>query len=255
MADASLPREPLARVASGGEPAYRRLAALAGFVMRHATREEWGEADSLPAAGGVLVVGNHVSYVDPVAMARFLIWHGRWPRFLGKAELWKIPGVARLARACGQIPVWRGTARARDSLAAALTALEKGECVVIYPEGGRTRDPDIWPQLHRTGAARLALGTGCPVVPVGIWGSQDVMPGRRLTWPRVMPPRRVRVLMGPPVDLAGLVGRQDDPDAVAEARRRIWVATTRLVERLRGEASPAGVWDPRRGERTDLQRP
>lgn len=244
---ASLARRPLREVAAGGEPVFRGLGALVGFVFRHATAEEWDDAAALPASGGVLVVGNHVSYVDPLAVGRYLIWHGRWPRFLGKAELWRIPVIGWLARACRQIPVLRGTAQARDSLAAARTALDAGECVAIYPEGGRTRDPDLWPQAHRTGAARLALATGHPVIPVGVWGTQDVMPGRRLSWPRLG--CRIRVLMGQPVDLDDLVGRDDDPNAVAEAGRRIMAAITRLVEQLRGEVAPDGVWDPRQGER------
>lgn len=244
-----LPRRPLRRVARGGEPVYRGLAAFVGLVFRHATAEEWGDATALPSTGGVLVVGNHVSYVDPIAVGRYLIWNGRWPRFLGKSELWKLPVVGWLARACRQIPVQRGTVRAADSLAAARTALDAGECVAIYPEGGRTRDPDLWPQTHRTGAARLALGTGHPVLPVAIWGSQDVMPGRRLGIPRVFPPRRIQIVMGSPVDLADLAGRADDPKAVAEAGRRIMADITALVEQLRGEPAPVGVWDPRRNER------
>lgn len=243
----ALTRRPLRQVAVGGERVYRALGAFVGFIFRHGTREEWGNADALPRTGGVLVVGNHVSYVDPLAAGRYLIWNGRWPRFLGKAELWRVPVMGWLARECRQIPVLRGTDRARDSLAAARTALDAGECVAIYPEGGRTRDPDLWPQAHRTGAARLALATGHPVVPVAVWGTQDVMPGRRLTWPR--PGRRIRVEMGNPIDLADLVGREDEPAAVAEAGRRIMAAITALVEELRGERAPEGVWDPRRGER------
>lgn len=249
MTSNALVRRPLRSVARGGERAYRGLAALAGWVFRHGTAEEWGPADALPRTGGVLIVSNHVSYVDPVAIGRYLIWNGRWPRFLGKSELWRVPVIGWLARACKQIPVQRGTSKAADSLAAARTALDAGECVAIYPEGGRSRDPELWPQLHRTGAARLALSTGHPVVPIGVWGSQDVLPGRTLTWPRLIPPRRIQVVMGPAVELGDLVGRDDDPTAVAEAGRRIMAAITSLVEELRGEPAPERVWDPRVGER------
>ena len=244
-----LPRRALEKVAIGGEPVYRGLASLVGFVFRHGTREEWGDAAALPRTGGVLVVANHVSYLDPLAMGRYLIWNGRWPRFLGKSEVWKIPVISWLARGCRQIPVQRGTIRAADALAAARAALDAGECVGIYPEGGRTRDPDLWPQTHRSGAARLALSTGNPVVPVGVWGTQDVMPGRRVTWPRVFPRQHIRLVMGPPVPLDDLMGRANDPRAVAEAGHRIMAAITALVEELRGESAPEGVWDPRRGER------
>ena len=148
------PRErwPLRRAApTGGEPVYRGLAAFAGLVFRHGTREVWDDAAQLPATGGVLVVPNHVSYVDPIAVGRYLIWHGRWPRLLGKAELWRMPLIGWLARSSGQIPVERGSANARLALDAAVDALARGECVVIYPEGTRTRDPDLWPMAPRTG--------------------------------------------------------------------------------------------------------
>lgn len=248
---ASLARRSLAdAVPAGGEPTYRRLGALVGRVLSRFTREDWDDAAALPATGGVLIVSNHVSYVDPLAVGRYLIWHGRWPRFLGKADLWRIPGISALAKGCGQIPVARGTSRAKDSLAAAIAAVRAGECVAIYPEGTRTRDPELWPMLPRTGAARLALTTGAPVVPVTHWGTHDVMPGRRLSFPRVFPPRRIVIRMGQPVDLADL-GHNTDPESVHEAGRRIMAAITAGVEQLRGEPAPEGVWDGRRGVRVE----
>ena len=50
-----------------------------------------------------------------------------------------------------------------------------GECVVVYPEGTITRDPDLWPMVGKSGAARIALATGCPVIPIGQWGAQEVL--------------------------------------------------------------------------------
>ena len=177
-----------------------------------------------------------------------MIWSGRWPRYLGKAELWSTPVVGWFARKCGQIPVLRNTAQARDALAPAQAALERGECVGIYPEGGRTRDPDLWPMTARTGVARLALSTGVPVIPTANWGTHLIMPGRRLTWPRLWPRKTIRVVMGDPVPLSDLYGRTD-VEAMRIATDRIMDAVTILVEGLRGETRPAGVWDPRKGER------
>lgn len=244
------PRErwPLRRAApTGGEPVYRGLAAFAGLVFRHGTREVWDDAAQLPATGGVLVVPNHVSYVDPIAVGRYLIWHGRWPRLLGKAELWRMPLIGWLARSCGQIPVERGSANARLALDAAVAALARGECVVIYPEGTRTRDPDLWPMAPRTGAARMALKTGVPVLPLAHWGTHEVMPGTRVTWPR--PGRRLEVVIGSPVELDDLRATPDDPAAVREAADRIMAAVTELVAQVRGEKAPSGRWDPRAGRR------
>lgn len=232
--------------APGDGAAYPFLGRLVGFVYRNGTKEEWDDAAQLPKEGGVLVVGNHVSYADVLATGRYLIWHGRWPRYLGKAELWKIPVVSYFAKACGQIPVHRGTAHARDALSSAEAALKRGECVSIYPEGGRTHDPDLWPQTARSGAGRLALATGVPVIPIANWGTHEIMPGKRLTWPRLG--ARIQIKMGDPVDLSDLQGRTD-LEAGHIATDRIMAAVTKLVEELRGEKAPELVWDKSQGKR------
>ncbi len=230
------------------QPAYRRLVRVGGWLLRHLTDQDWGPADSLPKTGGVLVVANHISNFDPPVLAHFLVWNGRWPRALGKSEIWRVPVLGRLARACGQIPVERNTERARDSLVHAREAIEAGECVLIYPEGTRTADPDLWPMTARPGAALLALETGCPVVPLGQWGAQDVMPGRKLTWPRLFPRKTMVFRLGDPVDLSDLVGRTDTA-AVHEATTRIMDAITTLVAGIRGLEPPAGRFDVRVGRR------
>ncbi|HHU38786.1 MAG TPA: 1-acyl-sn-glycerol-3-phosphate acyltransferase [Propionibacterium sp.] len=247
--DSRRSQQPLRTPSAPGEgPVYRRLAKFAGVVLRATSREVWDDAAALPQHGGMVLVSNHVSYLDVLAVGRYIIWSGRWPRYLGKAELWKTPVVGWFARKCHQIPVLRNSAQARDALAPAQAALERGECVGIYPEGGRTRDPDLWPMTARTGVARLALATGVPVIPTANWGTHRIMPGRKLTWPRLWPRKTVRVVMGEPVELADLHGRTD-VEAMRIATERIMDAVTGLVEELRGEPRPGGVWDPRKGER------
>lgn len=232
--DATRPRTKLRTPpAPGDDPTYHRLAAFAGWVMKVISREEWDAASQLPATGGVLIVSNHVTYVDPVALGKYLIWSGRWPRYLGKASLWRVPIVGFLARHCHQIPVQRGTDRAKDALVHARVALEQGECVAIFPEGGRTRDPGFLPMRGRTGAARLALATGVPVLPTAHWGTHEIMPPRRFAIPRLWARSRIRVIMGDPVDLSDLAGRDDDPESVREASDRIMAAVTALVHDLR----------------------
>lgn len=248
MASVVKPRsaQPLRTPSAPGEgPVYRRLPLFAGFVMRLISREEWDDAHQLPQDGGVLVVSNHVTYVDAIALGRYLIWNGRWPRYLGKSELWKVPIVGWFARKCHQIPVERGTARAKDSLAAARAALEDGRCIAIFPDGGRTKDPDLWPMRARTGVARLALATGVPVIPTAHWGSHLIMPARQFRIPKIWPKETIQVVMGDPVDLADLVGR-DDAQAIREAADRIMAAVVVLVEELRGEPAPERLWDSRR---------
>ncbi|MCC6494838.1 MAG: 1-acyl-sn-glycerol-3-phosphate acyltransferase [Propionibacteriaceae bacterium] len=230
------------------QPAYRRLGHIGGWMLRRLTRQDWGPATSMPKTGGIIVVANHISNFDPPVVAHFLIWNGRWPRTLGKSEIWKVPLLGRLATACGQIPVERNTSRARNSLVHAEAALAAGECVLIYPEGTRTADPELWPMTARPGAARLALKTGCPVVPVGQWGAQDVMPGKKLTWPRFFPRKTMHFRVGEPVDLSDLAGHVDAV-AVAEANDRIMSAITALVGEIRGEEPPADRFDIRLGRR------
>lgn len=230
------------------QPAYRRLAKVGGSILRYLTRQDWGPADPLPKSGGILVVANHISNFDPPVVAHFLVWNGRWPRTLGKSEIWDVPLLGRLATACGQIPVERNTSRARNSLVHAEEAIAAGECVLIYPEGTRTADPDLWPMTPRPGAARLALKTGCPVIPLGQWGAQDVMPGKKLVWPRFFPRKTMHFRVGEPVDLSDLLGRVD-AIAVAEAGARIMAAITGLVAQIRGEEPPTERYDMRAGRR------
>ena len=86
------------------------------------------------------------------------------------------------------------------------------------------------------------------MIPTANWGTHLIMPGRRLTWPRLWPRKTIRVVMGDPVPLSDLYGRTD-VEAMRIATDRIMDAVTILVEVLRGETRPAGVWDPRKGER------
>ena len=230
------------------QPTYRRLAWVGGGLLRLLTRQDWGPADNLPAAGGVIVVANHISNFDPAALAQFLIWHGRWPRALGKADLWQVPVIAWLATQCGQIPVERNTARAGNALVPAEEALKRGECVLIYPEGTITADPDGWPMTAHAGAARLALSTGFPVVPIGQWGAQQVMGGKKPTFPTFFPRSTMTLRVGEPIDVTDLAGRTDRA-AVLEVGRRMMASITALVAGIRGEVAPTERYDLRAGRR------
>lgn len=230
------------------QPVYRRTVRIVGALVRAMVDCDWDDAANLPREGAVLVVSNHISDFDPVALAQYLIWNGRWPRALGKSDLWKIPGIGHLARATGQIPVERNTERAKDALVHAKQALAAGECVVIYPEGTITADPQTWPMTARPGAARLALSTGVPVVPVAQWGANEVMPGKKPTWPRLWPRKTMIMRAGAPIDLSDL-GDPDDPAAVTKASARIMAALTAMLADIRGEEPPEMVYDIRVGHR------
>lgn len=139
------------------------------------TKRDWIDGEKVPATGGCIVVVNHVSHLDPMTLGHFLYEHGRLVRYLAKDALFRTPVLKHIVRDAGQIPVARQTDRAVSAYDAAVEAVRRGECVGVYPEGTITRDPDGWPMRGKTGAARIALATGAPVVPIGQWGAQEVL--------------------------------------------------------------------------------
>jgi 1-acyl-sn-glycerol-3-phosphate acyltransferase len=222
-------------------------------IMRPLTKRDWRYQDKLPQTGGVILVANHISNADPLAVGQFLAYSGRWPRFLAKASLFEIPLVGRIIAACGQIPVWRESTHSKDALIAAAEAIEQGRALVIYPEGTITRDPDLWPMRGKTGAARLTLTTGCPIVPVGQWGAQELMPGRRPSFPRLFPRKTLRVAVGDPVPLDDLREKPVTVATLDETTTRIMDAITVLVAELRAATPPALRYDPDREQTTGDQ--
>jgi 1-acyl-sn-glycerol-3-phosphate acyltransferase len=122
-------------------------------------------------------------------------------------------------------------------------AVNAGKAVVVYPEATITRDPDLWPMKGKSGAARIALETGCPVIPVGQWGAQDILPPYTKK-PHLLPPRKKLVQsIGEPVDLADLAAKERTPEVIAEATDRIMAAITAELEKIRGEKAPVERYD------------
>jgi len=208
------------------------------------TRRDWRGAEHLPSTGGFVVCPNHISHVDPFAFAHFLYDNGYPPFFLAKSEVFEIPVLGRLLTSAQQIPVYRGTSQAAKAFSAAVAAVQDGRCVPIFPEGTLTRDPQMWPMTARTGAARVALTTRCPVIPVAQWGPQEIMKpyGKAM---HLFPRKTMQVLAGPPVDLSDLYDRSEDVATLKEATTRILDAITRQLETLRGEKAPAVRFDSR----------
>jgi 1-acyl-sn-glycerol-3-phosphate acyltransferase len=192
----------------------------------------WRGGERLPKTGPVLLASNHLSFVDPVTEAAFVLAHGRIPRFLAKAELWQLPLVGRVLSGGGHIPVHRDVRDAAGAYRDALAALEQDRVVLVYPESTFTKDPDGWPMRGRTGVARMALASGVPVYPVAHWGSQRVLP-RKKVLPRLLPRKRVITYVGGPVDLSDFAGVEPNRTVLVEATARIMAAITDLLTEIR----------------------
>jgi 1-acyl-sn-glycerol-3-phosphate acyltransferase len=207
-------------------------------------RLRWRHLDRVPAPdeGGVLIVMNHVSQLDTILMARLVWSSGRVPRFMIKAGVFDWPIVGYMMRGSGQIPVYRGTADAAQSLRDAVTALDRGEAVVIYPEGTTTKDPDNWPMQAKTGIARLVLlSPETPVVPVGQWGPHR-MGGFSLK--RLGRRRTSYASVGRPLDMSRYRGKEETAEVLREITDEIMSAVRHEVAELRGEPAPADFHVP-----------
>lgn len=191
-----------------------------------------------------MIACNHLSVLDPIAVALFIQRAGRYPCFLGKESVFRVPVVGPILRSIGQIPVYRESLRAREALSAAIRVVRAGACVVVYPEATVTRDPELWPMTGKTGAARLALETGAPVVPAASWGAQQIWPykGKPRFWPR----RTVRVTAGSSVDLARYRRTEPTADVLEDATATIMARIAALVGELRGESPPAKLYERHR---------
>lgn len=236
--------------------AFWPLAGLILPIWSCMVRYRFTPGSKLPARGPFILSPNHYSEIDPIAMGA-AIWHlGRLPHFMAKVSLFKVPVFGWLLRASGQIPVRReGTLRTSggDPLGAASELIRREAGVIVYPEGTLTRDPDLWPMRGKSGAVRLALETGIPLIPAAHWGTQKLMPryGKRI---HPFPRKTIEVAVGEPLDLSKFKDREIDQKTVNEATRMLMVEITRLLAGLRGETPPAELWDPSKHQQSETGR-
>jgi glycerol-3-phosphate dehydrogenase (NAD(P)+) len=158
--------------------------------------------------GGVILASNHRSFLDPFAIGCCL---GRPIYFVAKQELFKNPLLGWLLNCLGAFPIKRG-ASDEESVATSLALLERGEAVVIFPEGTRIRTGSLAPP--KRGVGRLALQSGSPVVPIAVTNSERARRGWRIR------PVKVLIRCGPPLTFPRV--ENPSPFLAGEVTERIW---------------------------------
>lgn len=220
-------------------PAIPRAIRGFAFVVRPwlmvLMKHDWRGMENLPAEGGYVLAPNHVSHIDPVLVGHFMFDQDLPPRFLAKDGLFHVPILGRLMHAAQQIPVYRTTAGGgHEALRAATAAVAGGEAIIVYPEGTITRDPDGWPMTGRSGAVRIALSTGRPLIPLMQSGAQEIL------WPytkrpRFFPRKTIRIRVGTPLDLSDFEGLELTDEVLDSATERLMDVLTAMMAELRGD--------------------
>jgi 1-acyl-sn-glycerol-3-phosphate acyltransferase len=212
--------------------------------LRLLIRCRWQGKENIPKTGGIILAPNHMSYVDWATIALFADGYAhRYPVFMIKSGIFEVKVIGPLMHKFGQLPVYRGRGDAGLVLKQAEQALRAGAAVIVYPEGTATRDPGLWPMVGKTGAARLALTTGAPVVPIAQWGAQHILPyGSKKI--HLFPRRTVRMVAGPPVDLSAYAGQRLGGSTLRAATADIMADITGLLAKIRQETPPAVPYDP-----------
>ena len=194
-------------------PMYLFIAAVSWPLLKGLFRLRARGTEHLPA-GGFVLAANHNSNFDPWPLG-ITLFPKRYLRFMGKSELFWTP-FKQVATAAGAFPVRRGQADA-EAMATATQLCREGHIVVMFPEGTRRKKGlrKKYEARPHTGAARIALDAGVPLVPVGIVGTDRL--GRLA---------QLRVAYGPPIPLDDLAGREDAPQVATE---RLMAAIEELV--------------------------
>ena len=223
---------------------WRITAGFALPLMALISRITVRGSENIPATGGFILAPCHFSAIDPVVMGIGLWKAGRTPRFMAKESLFRIPVLGSILRGLGQIPVDRaGQQRALGPMKAARSLAQTGGGIIIFPEGSLSRDPDLWPMRGKTGAVRMALDAGIPLIPAAHWGTAELMP-RYSGKIKLFPPTPITVLIGKPIDLSAFAGKTLDQKKLTHATEILMTAIAELQGQLRGATPPTKRWDP-----------
>ena len=214
------PRTRLASDSRASMFTYRVVRSLVCGFTQVFTRMRIDGRERLPLTGAYVLAPIHRSYVDTPIVACIT---RRRVRFMGKQEIWKYPRLGWLCSALGAFPVNRGSAD-REALSRCITVLERGEPLVLFPEGERKDGSRVHPLFG--GAAFVAARAGVPIVPVGIGGSARVMPRHAKT----IRPKKVHVVVGNPIVVAVDTSGRASRRAINEASERLSVELQRLFD-------------------------
>jgi len=174
--------------------------------------------DNLPSTGGGVVAPNHISSLDPVVIELLVTGRDRTLHFFSGTEFFARPVIGHGLRAFDQIPLNRG-ANDTEAMEKAVALSRGGRLFGLFPEGKINNEDALL--RGRRGAARIAVGSGTPLIPMGIWGTQVRWPGSGLTFRRPWRPTVV-VVVGEPL--------QVDPNATSA--REILHITNDLMARI-----------------------
>jgi 1-acyl-sn-glycerol-3-phosphate acyltransferase len=189
--------------------------AVVGFFWRILFRTRIEGTEHIPSSGPAIVAGNHVSGLDGVVLALVTGSRGRrMTKFLVAAEFFHKLWCGWALRLYRQIPLRRGE-RDQGALDVAIETIRGGALAGIFPEGTVNADPEAGLLRGRKGAARIALATGAPVVPVGIWGTQARWPKPGLHLRRPWRPV-VAISYGDPISPKGDPESTDDVQAFTD---------------------------------------
>jgi 1-acyl-sn-glycerol-3-phosphate acyltransferase len=195
-------------------------------------------SEHIPTRGGGVIASNHIGYLDFTFIGYGARERNRLVRFMAKQEVFDHRISGPLMRGMKHVPVDR-FGKASDALHAAIAALERGELIGMFPEGTISRS--FVPAAAKSGAARMAMKAGVPLIPAAVWGSQRIMTkGRPRNLQRGV---AISVAYGAPIPYA-------DGDDPVEVTARLMRSVGELVEQLQREypQEPGGPddawWQP-----------
>lgn len=225
------------------EPVYRSIIGLARTVFfAQGLKFDVRGAERIPAVGGAVIAINHTGYMDFTYAGLPARTPKRYIRFMAKKEVFDSGVSGPIMRALRHIPVDRSAGA--DSYKAALEYLRRGELVGVYPEATISRSFEI--KEFKSGAARMSIESGVPIIPMVIWGAQRV-------WTKGHPKRLgrtntpIRIAVGEPI-APPVVGDGDIAEAAAELTTRLRETMRQMLEDLQQGYvfEPGAYWVPAR---------